>query len=954
MKLLHTTLLLLLLSTFTTIAQDTKPILRLNTEMHTAKISRLDVDPVGKYILTCSRDKVAKLWDANTGDLLQTFRVPIGKGDNGMLYAGAIHPDGNQVAVGGWSKSLNHDIYIFDIQSAEIIHRISKLPNVVQDLEYAPSGRYLAATLGTNNGIRIYRSKTYNLYKTDSDYEDNTNNAAFDQLDRLVTASYDGYVRLYDANFNLIKKVQPIKGKRPYSVAFSPDGDKIAVGFNDVATIKVLNGRTLSTLYEPDVSEANSVSERLNKVCFSYDGKKLFAGGFLDRFNAGSYWYQIRVWEDAGRGNFNDYNGGNSTIMDIKPLKDGSIAFCSHNPDLGILSATTGSQKIFKYSDKNRYGSGSKSHFKLSEDGYTVSIKPYQKKALTFDLNQRKILEKATDLPEYEDKWKSINISDWNDSTKPKLNGKALSFLRKYERSYAVDIASNASRIIFGAAWDLYCLNADSKTEWEVPLQSIVWCVNISDDNRIVTAGLGDGTIRWHRLSDGEQLLTLFMHPDNKRWVIWTPSGYYDASPGAEDLIGWHVNRSADEAALFYPFSKFRYQYYRPDVIDRVLETLDVEEAVKQANEIAERFGKTRTRNIVDELPPTIKIINPATGTTVSSSSVTIEYNIQSPNNEEITGIRAMVNGRPVSEKRGLKAKGTRGTMTIPIPAEDCRVSVIAENRFGTSEQANIRLKWAGSTTRSSFINKPNLYVLAIGVSDYNDSELKLNFAAKDARDFKNAIDRHNGRLYGSAEYRLLTNSEATRANIMDGLEWIVKQTTQHDVAMIFFAGHGRENSRGTFYYVPVEADLSDGSLRRSGIMREDIKETVATIVGKVLVFMDACHSGNLMESSRRRGTPDLTRIINELADAENGAITFSSSSGRQYSLEDSRWNNGAFTKAVVEGLNGEAANNDGSITWKSLDAYVTRRVKKLTNGDQSAVTAVPPDTEDYPIGIKP
>ena len=644
-----------------------------------------------------------------------------------------------------------------------------------------------------------------------------------------------------------------------------------------------------------------------------------------------------------------------TALWTSKPLPDGTVVYCSANPDWGILHPATGSSMVFKPSELNRYVAIDKSHFKISEDGYNIGITPFEETALTFDLNKRGILEKAADLPSYTDKLGSIKINNWNDNTSPQLNGKALSFLEQHENSFSVDIASNASKIIFGTNWSLYGLNTKGKKKWRVRTQATAWCVNISGDNRVVAVGCGDGTVRWYRLSDGKQLLTLYMHPDNQRWVIWTPSGYYDAAPGAEELIGWQVNRSEDEAALFYPVSKFRYQYYRPDVIDRMLETLDEAEALRQANEVAQRFSKSRTRNIADELPPTIKIINPATGTTVASNEITIEYSIQSPNGEEVTGIKALVNGRPVSEQRGLKAKGLRGEMAVAIPSADCRVSVMAQNQFGTSEAASIRLKWVGRSTpsASAFSNKANLYVLAIGVSDYQDAELKLGFAAKDARDFTQAIDRQNGLLYQSVQTKVLTNGDATRVNILDGLEWIVKQTTQHDVAMIFFAGHGRETSRGTFYYVPVEADMSDASLRRNGIMREDIKETVATIVGKVVVFMDACHSGSLMETSRRRGTPDLTRIINELADAENGAIIFSSSSGRQYSLEDAKWGNGAFTKAVVEGLNGKAANPNGSITWKSLDAYVTRRVKDLTGGEQSAVTAVPPDTEDYPIGVK-
>jgi len=34
--------------------------------------------------------------------------------------------------------------------------------------------------------------------------------------------------------------------------------------------------------------------------------------------------------------------------------------------------------------------------------------------------------------------------------------------------------------------------------------------------------------------------------------VLWTPSGYYDASPGGEDFIGWQVNKGKDKAADFF------------------------------------------------------------------------------------------------------------------------------------------------------------------------------------------------------------------------------------------------------------------------------------------------------------------------------------------------------------------------------------------------------------------
>jgi len=58
--------------------------------------------------------------------------------------------------------------------------------------------------------------------------------------------------------------------------------------------------------------------------------------------------------------------------------------------------------------------------------------------------------------------------------------------------------------------------------------------VNISSNGKLAVAAFGDGTIRWYRMSEGKELLALFPHGDRKRWVMWTPSGYYDTSPGGE------------------------------------------------------------------------------------------------------------------------------------------------------------------------------------------------------------------------------------------------------------------------------------------------------------------------------------------------------------------------------------------------------------------------------------
>ena len=64
-----------------------------------------------------------------------------------------------------------------------------------------------------------------------------------------------------------------------------------------------------------------------------------------------------------------------------------------------------------------------------------------------------------------------------------------------------------------------------------------VWAVNITGDGRLVIAAYGDGTIRWHRMDDGRELLALQVLNDKTNWVAWTPEGFYDATPGAFGVL---------------------------------------------------------------------------------------------------------------------------------------------------------------------------------------------------------------------------------------------------------------------------------------------------------------------------------------------------------------------------------------------------------------------------------
>lgn len=248
-------------------------------------------------------------------------------------------------------------------------------------------------------------------------------------------------------------------------------------------------------------------------------------------------------------------------------------------------------------------------------------------------------------------------------------------------------------------------------------------------------------------------------------------------------------------------------------------------------------------------------------------------------------------------------------------------------------------------------IVKPALYVLAVGISNYLLPGIQLRYPAKDAVDLAAELKWQEQTLYRSVEARILTDQQATKNNILDGLEWLQRQSTAKDVAVLFLAGHAiTDPSTKTYYFLPYEADPN--AIKKTMLNESDIRTTLTNVAGKVLLFLDTCHSGKVF-SSQTRDLIDIIPFIAELASADNGVVVFAASTGRQASHEKVEWNNGAFTRALIEGLQGHAdAQHTGRVTLNMLDLYISERVKQLTQGLQTPTTAKPSTVPDFPVAV--
>jgi WD40 repeat protein len=574
---------------------DPRPILRIEPGVHTAKINRIGVDAACKLMLTGSDDKTVRLWalPASGGtepELLRTLRVPIGGIHNGAVHTVDLSPDGKWAAAGGFDVGYQGKgqgttgIYIFEAATGRLVTRLGGLGAAAGHLAFSPDGTRLAATFGVGRGVRIWDTGNWQLIAEDRDYGgEDSYGAVFSRDNTLYTVSDDGRVRRYGPDGRLEAKASTHGGRQPFSIAVQPHGFKLAIGFADTSAVEVYDARALRPLYAAETGGANAVN--LGSVAWSAHGDILYAAG-SQRTGSVSF---LSFWLHEGHGRRRDAPLAHNTIMELLPCRNG-IAAATADPAFGVV-AEDGTKLTWLKSVTADMRGKIRGNFLISGDGSRVrfGLTEGGDWPVDFDVRTLSASDRGGDMGGLFPRNKyGLEIYDWEDTTSPTLYGHFLP-LEPGETSRSYAVAPDASAFVLGADYFLRAFSARGRLLWKNFIPGEAYGVNISRNGKLVVAAYADGTIRWHRLSDGQELLALFVHKKDLRFVAWTPKGYYAASPGGEELIGWHVNRGFDSAPDFLPASAFREQFNRPDIVRLVLDVLDEDGAIAEANRRAGR-----------------------------------------------------------------------------------------------------------------------------------------------------------------------------------------------------------------------------------------------------------------------------------------------------------------------------------------------------------------------------
>jgi WD40 repeat protein len=505
-------------------------------------------------------------------------------------------------------------------------------------------------------------------------------------------------------------------------------------------------------------------------------------------------------------------------------------------------------------------------------------------------------------------------------------------------------------------------------------------------DDRTLLSGGRDGAVRVWRLPDGRELaaLTALGRQD---YIVVTPDQYYRASKSRLQGVSFRVE------GKLYPFEQFDLRFNRPDIVLERLgsATPELVQTYRHAYQRRlKKMGFTEAMLGRDFHLPQVEILSKDVPLTTSEAALKLRVRA-SDDKFALDRILAYVNDVPVFGAAGRKVAARGHTveeeLNVPLVAGRNKIQVSALNEEGVES-----LRQTLYTSASPHEASPDIWVIAIGVSHYQNSHYNLRYAAKDAGDiaalFQSRISAAappgetpaTGPSHGSVHVLPITDSQATRAGIATARDWLAAAHPQ-DLVVVFVAGHGMIDAEQNYFFGTFDIDPAHPASR--GLPFEEFENILDGIapLQKVLL-VDTCFSGEIERdepataSSEVAGGNKVTmrafeaiRGVNVAADPSlpagsgaasppgmlpdyarfqrdwfadlrrgTGAAVISSSSGNEYSLEGEQWHNGVFTYAVLDGLkNGKAdRNGDGTVSVSELESYVIDSVRALTKGAQN------------------
>jgi WD40 repeat protein len=367
----------------------------------------------------------------------------------------------------------------------------------------------------------------------------------------------------------------------------------------------------------------------------------------------------------------------------------------------------------------------------------------------------------------------------------------------------------------------------------------------LEEGKKLLTV-MANGDLALWDVKSGKKMLRLFSTLQG--WTVMDAFGRFDGTEEALENFSWLANE--EEISL----DSFSENYYEPGLLASVLQNQDY----LNSNTLAIKEGIT--------LPPKVDV--QLADKQITGDSVAVQLDIYDRGGG-IDKIHVYHNGKILSDSNLVVAQQApqegnteHRTLTLNITpsAGKNTLKVTASNTMGV-ENSSSELSFDGKSKAYA----SSLKMLSVGINQYSDNQLDLNYSVADAQSIVDAIKN----TANVSAYKTLYNENATKAKILAELKELSQGTAQ-DALVIYFAGHGVALGK-EWYFLPYETKMlpSLEKIVQAGISATELSDIFKNSkIQHILLMVDSCHSGGSMDvfaqlqNGQRYFTRQLSRAL--------------------------------------------------------------------------------------------
>lgn len=445
-------------------------------------------------------------------------------------------------------------------------------------------------------------------------------------------------------------------------------------------------------------------------------------------------------------------------------------------------------------------------------------------------------------------------------------------------------------------------------------------------DGKVLMANADGRVVLWD-VKNKRRLAQLILTSGG--WSVVDVAGRYDGSNGGLSDVSW---RTDSETFEMHAFSE---PYYEPGLLAKLLHAPDAL-LTPSAQPIESGIAP----------PPLVELsVDSATGPGPGQVTVAAQ-----DRGGAVTKVVLYHNGKAVPDSR----IASRQTVSGGIVSIAYNVDLIGgENHFRAVAVGDSLVESVPAvstvTVGANGVEKPALHLVVIGINQYANPTLALNYAINDAKGITNwAKQKGVKAMYRDVIVHELYDKEASRDNIKKIMSDL-KSTLPHDIVVIYLAGHG-ESSDNNWFFLPSEfgqgitfpdrtaADARSlagfrqtvlKAVAKDGVPSQAIKQAIGEIgAQRVILLIDACKSGSIRTAFNADADNKNLQTLSKQA----GVHILAATDKDQYAAELSELKHGVFTYIMLMGLSGKADNSprNGFISAQEILSFTADEVPTL------------------------